>query len=76
MRGYETAIIEATGCGPEDAELIEDIMRNEVFHSTLDWQTREQFSVGARQAAQILSENREMFEGHRSRVQALFQQGE
>lgn len=29
---------------------VEDFMRNDVFHSTLDWQTKTQFNKGAREA--------------------------
>lgn len=54
LRGYKEQIQEATGCGPEDAAEIEGIMRNTIFHSTLDWQTRAQFNKGARQAKELL----------------------
>lgn len=53
---YEKAIVEATGCAPEEAAQIEDIMRHEIFHSTLDWQSREELDEGARQAARLLPE--------------------
>ncbi len=36
-------------------DAIEDTMRHVVFHSTLDWQTRDQLHEGARQAFAILS---------------------
>jgi hypothetical protein len=32
-------ILEDTGCTTDDAGLIEYIMREDIFHSTLDWQT-------------------------------------
>jgi len=54
--------------------MIEDIMRNEVFHSTLDWQTRAEFRQGARKAAKILEGNREVFEEYRGRTLAAFDQ--
>ena len=38
---YSNIIIGATNCNPEDVAEIEDIMRNDIFHSTLDWQTRQ-----------------------------------
>lgn len=47
---YQRDIIEATDCRPEDAEEIEDYMRNVIFHSTLDWQSRSQFNKAARMA--------------------------
>jgi len=33
---------------------IEDCMRNDIFHSTLDWQTMRQFNKGARDALNML----------------------
>lgn len=32
---------------------VEDIMRNTIFHSTLDWQSEAQFNKGAKEAYQI-----------------------
>jgi hypothetical protein len=74
MNAYKQMIIRDTGCNPDDAAMIEDIMRNEVFHSTLDWQTRAQFRQGARNAAAILSQNRELFENYRAKTLAVFEQ--
>ena len=51
---YQGLIIEATGVNEKDAGLVEDIMRDDIFHSTLDWQTRAKFVRGARQAVKIL----------------------
>jgi len=47
---YQKNIVSVTGCKPEDAEEIEDYMRNIIFHSTLDWQTKAQFNKGARES--------------------------
>lgn len=73
MSAYEQLIIKDTGCNAGDAAMIEDIMRNEIFHSTLDWQTRAQFRQGARKAAKILEQNRKLFEGYRARSRAIFE---
>ena len=54
LNHYQKSIIEATGCNPEDAAEIEDLMRNTIFHSTLDWQTKRQFNKGAREAKELL----------------------
>lgn len=54
MSYYHKLIIEATKCNPEDAAEIEDLMRNAIFHSSLDWQTKRQFNNGARKAKQLL----------------------
>lgn len=74
MSAYKQMIIEDTGCNAADAAMIEDVMRNEIFHSTLDWQTRAQFRQGARKAAKVLEENRELFETYRARSHAVFEQ--
>lgn len=49
---YRKLIAEAVGndVDPATIERIEDTMRNDIFHSTLDWQTREQLIAAARQA--------------------------
>ena len=43
-------IVDATKCDPSIAAELEEIMRNDIFHSTLDWQTKRQFNKGAREA--------------------------
>jgi hypothetical protein len=43
-------IYEATGAPPQIAPTLERIMREDIFHSTLDWQTREEFDTGALEA--------------------------
>jgi hypothetical protein len=50
MNSYQKSIIEVTGCDPKDAEEIEEYMRQVYFHSTLDWQTKEQFDKGAKES--------------------------
>ena len=47
---YQENIINVTGCKPEDAEEIENYMRDVIFHSTLDWQSKAQFNKGAKTA--------------------------
>lgn len=41
MSPYRAMILEDTRCTTDDAGLIEHIMREDVFHSTLDWQKEE-----------------------------------
>lgn len=67
-------ICEATGAKAGDLPLIENIMREEIFHSTLDWQTREQLRDGARQAYARLNEDRELYELEAETGRALFEQ--
>jgi len=59
MTFYQKLIIKATGANPVDAEYIEDIMRNDIFHSTLDWQTRAQLVRAAKEAAGLLAKYRD-----------------
>jgi len=56
MSGYTKIIVETLGCTEARADAVEDIMRNEIFHSTLDWQSREELEQAARDAALILAE--------------------
>ena len=65
-------IQEATNAPVNDFKQIENIMRDEIFHSTLDWQTREQLSDGARRAFLLLRGNRELYESGLAGAQSLF----
>lgn len=56
---YARRIHEITKCSYQDLEEVEDIMRNSVVHSTLDWLTKEQFEVTALTAYDILQSLRE-----------------
>jgi len=47
---YNDLIVEATGAWPHEINIVEVIMREDIFHSTLDWQTAEEFAEGAREA--------------------------
>lgn len=51
---WKKLIQEATKCNDSQVEMIEDIMRDDVFKSTLDWQTREELSEAARLAYLLL----------------------
>ena len=51
---YRSLIIAATGINEKEAGYVEEIMRDDIFHSTLDWQSRAQFVRGAREAAEML----------------------
>jgi hypothetical protein len=63
----------ATGAAAADLALIENIMRDDIFHSTLDWQTREQLTDAARQAFALLQANRELYDLGRTSAHAVFQ---
>lgn len=59
---YAAQIAEATGAPAEVLPILERIMREEVFHSTLDWQTPRQFRAGAKKAYQIYAGDAEFFQ--------------
>ena len=62
MSGYTKDIVEALDCKKSDAVMIEYIMREEIFHSTLDWQTEAEFNRAARKAAKMLASGRQTYE--------------
>lgn len=66
-------IEEATDAPARDLAQIENIMRDEIFHSTLDWQSREQLADAARQAFARLNEDREMYDRNQDCRIAMFQ---
>ncbi len=47
---YSHLIADATGAPEHLLPLLENLMRDEVFHSTLDWQSAAKLADGARQA--------------------------
>ncbi|MEQ1853266.1 MAG: hypothetical protein ABMA01_16935 [Chthoniobacteraceae bacterium] len=71
---YAPLIFAATGASAEDLPKIETIMREEIFHSTLDWQTETQFTKGAIQAYRLLRANRALYEMHFSHSKAVFEE--
>ncbi len=57
LRGYSKSISEATGVTDQETlDKLEDYMRHEIFHSTLDWQTKAEFNKGAREALEMHKE--------------------
>jgi hypothetical protein len=54
MSFYKELIIEATNCTEAEAWEIEDVMRNDIFHSTLDWQTKGQLKKAAREGHEVV----------------------
>jgi len=65
MSAPEELIISITGCSPAEASEIEEIMRDVIFHSTLDWQTREELDRAALLAQAVLQEMRRSQESGR-----------
>jgi len=58
MSTYRDIIKGATGCSGAQAAEVEDVMRNVIFYSTLDWQTKEELEESARLAVEILLQER------------------
>lgn len=72
MSHYHAIITAATGVtDPAMLKRIEDCMRNDIFHSTLDWQSARQLRVGARTALDLL----DAMDGYEGRVRAYEEQG-
>ena len=61
---YQRDIMDQLGCSAEDAAMVEDIMRQHIFHSTLDWLSEAQFRRGASEAWELLESERELFEDY------------
>lgn len=54
---YHQIISEATGItDPRQLLRIEEVMRHDIFHSTLDWQTKEELEEAAKTAVTVLNE--------------------
>lgn len=68
-------IQDVTSAPAKDLARIENIMRDEVFHSTLDWQSREQLAVDARQAFVRPNEACELYDLDRSCRMAIAGRG-
>ena len=56
VHGYAQQIQEITDAPREILPILERIMRDEIFHSTLDWQTARQFAAAARKALKMYRE--------------------
>lgn len=71
---YQKVIMAQLGCTANDASMVEGIMRNHIFHSTLDWQSKAQLQQGAIEAWQLLESEREMFEENYNKLRAGFEE--
>ena len=68
---YSSTIASATGAVARDLGMIEEIMRTEIYHSTLDWQSAAELADGARKAYRILQGNRPFYELSRQQTGLL-----
>ena len=73
LSGYHAMIQEATGAPRHLLGLLENIMRQEVFHSTLDWQTRAEFDRGAKRAYTHYRRDSAFYDAHCALRAATFQ---
>lgn len=73
LSGYHAIIQEATGAPRHLLGLLENILRQEVFHSTLDWQTRAEFDRGARRAYSLYRRDSAFYDAHFALRAATFQ---
>lgn len=53
MNLYQEQIMSVTGCSKEEVEQVEDIMRHDILHSTLDWLNKHQFDAAAKEAYKV-----------------------
>lgn len=73
MSRYTQDIVDLLHCTEEEAVIIEDLMRSQVFHSTIDWVSERQFNKGAREAQRIFEDDREFFLQAYAERRTLFQ---
>lgn len=60
---YASLIAAATGAAESRLALLENLMRDEIFHSTLDWQSAEELAEGARRAHDLYRSAPAYFDG-------------
>lgn len=70
--GYQVLIQTATGAPAKLWPTLERIMRRDVFHSTLDWQSQEEFTRGARQALALYRRDAAFYDAETAQLAAFF----
>jgi len=60
---YAPLIAATTGAPTNRLALLENLMRDEIFHSTLDWQSAEELADGARRAHDLYRSSPAYFDG-------------
>lgn len=50
---YKESILAATKCKEHEVAEVEDLMRNVILHSTLDWLSKSQFNKAAKEAYEL-----------------------
>jgi hypothetical protein len=70
--GYQAMILAVTGAPPKLLPTLERIMRRDVFHSTLDWQSSVEFARGARQARALYRQDAAFCDAETAQLAAFF----
>lgn len=70
--GYQAMIKAATGAPEKLLPTLERIMRRDVFHSTLDWQSSVEFARGARQALALYRRDAAFYDAETAQLAAFF----
>ena len=72
MNYYAKQIRSLLHCTPNEAAMIEDIMRTDVLHTVaLDWLSADEFKTAARKAAMLLATNRADYEEYYAGTRAI-----
>lgn len=69
---YAPLIDAATGAPESRLAMLENLMRDHIFHSTLDWQSAEELADGARRAHDLYLSAPAYFEGLQNHQRAVF----
>lgn len=71
---YEKMIVTDSGCNYSDAWKVERVMRDDIFHSSLDSLSRAQLRLGARKAFALLGVERPMYEEYFAQTRRVFEE--
>jgi len=72
LTGYQEMVEAATGAPEKLLPTLERIMRRDVFHSTLDWQSAAEFDRGARQALALYRRDAAFYNAETAELAAFF----
>ena len=72
LTGYQAMVEAATGAPEKLLPTLERIMRRDVFHSTLDWQSAAEFDRGARQAFALYRRDAAFYDAENAQLAAFF----
>jgi hypothetical protein len=70
--GYQAMIQADTGAPERLLPTLERIMRRDVFHGTLDWQSSAEFTRGARQALALYRRDAAFYDAETAQLAAFF----